>query len=260
MLVASVQLEVTEKESKEQRLARVEDLLDSLKGNDLIILPEMWNVGFFSFDNYYEESEPLNGQTAEIMSKKAKELGAYLLSGSIVEKSGDNYYNTTLFFDPQGKLIGTYRKIHLFGYGSRETELLTPGQEVVVVPTEFGNFGLTTCYDLRFPELYRRLVDKGAEYFLVTSAWPFPRLEHWVVLNQARAIENLAFLFSSNCCGVHHGIRYLGHSMLVDPWGTPLASGGMQETILKTQVDTHLVKQVRADFPPFYDRVHFLNS
>jgi predicted amidohydrolase len=189
------------------------------------------------------------------MSHKAKQLNAYLLAGSFVEKEGDHYYNTSLFFDNAGKLVGRYRKIHLFGYGSAETELLTPGREMVTVATDLGVFGLSTCYDLRFPELYRSMLDQGAEYFLVTSAWPYPRLEHWTILNQARAIENSAYLFSSNCCGVQKGSRYLGHSMLVDPWGTPLASAGMHEAIVTTQVDPAEVSRIRREFPPVADRV-----
>ncbi len=255
MLVTSIQLEIREEETKEERISRVEKILDGLKGTDLIILPEIWNIGFLAFEDYYRESEPLWGATAERMSHKAKELNAYLLAGSLIEKEGDHYYNTSLFFDGNGKLIGRYRKIHLFGYGSAETKLLKPGRELVTVPTELGVFGLSTCYDLRFPELYRCLLDQGAEYFLVTSAWPYPRLEHWTVLNQARAIENSAYLFSSNCCGVQKGTRYLGHSMLVDPWGTPLASAGMHEALVTAKVNRGEVQKIRTEFPPVRDRV-----
>lgn len=255
MRVTSVQLEIRDEETKEERITRVENILDGLKGADVIILPEIWNIGFFAFEDYLRQSEPLAGPTMERMSQKAKELNVYLLAGSMVEKEGEKYYNTTLFFDNHGKLLARYRKIHLFGYGSAETEMLTPGREMVTVPTDLGVFGLSTCYDLRFPELYRCLLDQGAQYFLVASAWPYPRLEHWTILNQARAIENSAYLFSSNCCGVQKGNRYLGHSMLVDPWGTPLASAGMHEAVVTTQVDPREVQRIRSEFPPVADRV-----
>jgi predicted amidohydrolase len=252
--VASVQMWVGD-EDKSQRVRHAEKLLDRIKDVDLVILPEIWNIGYFSFDLYGEEAEPIEGETAQRMSAKAKEHGFYLHAGSIVEKRDGKLYNTSLLFSPEGKHIGSYRKIHLFGCGSRERQILSRGDEVIVIETPFGKIGMSTCYDLRFPELFRAMLDRGAEAFLVTSGWPYPRLEHWIMLNRIRAIENSAFLVSSNCVGINKGIQFCGHSMMVDPWGVILTSGGDEECILKAEIDMDKVSEVRREFPAVSDRL-----
>ncbi len=252
--VASVQLSIGD-EDKLRRIERVEWLLDQAKGADLVILPEIWNIGYFSFDLYSKESETVNGETARRMSLKAKEHGFYLHSGSFVEEENEKLFNTSLLFNPEGKLIARYRKIHLFGYGSQESQILSRGIDVVVAETPLGKIGMCTCYDLRFPELFRRMLDKGAELFLVTSGWPYPRLEHWLMFNRIRAIENSAFLISSNCAGKNRGVQFCGHSMIVNPWGTILASGGDEECILQAEIDIEKVSSVRSEFPAVKDRI-----
>ena len=253
--VAAIQLEHSDDATKEQRIAHVEELMDQVHGADLILLPEIWNIGYFSFDLYRAASETLNGATVSHLSDKARLLGAHVLVGSIVERADGKLYNTSVLLDRHGEVIATYRKIHLFGYGSQEQALLSPGDRPVVVTTELGVFGLSTCYDLRFPELYRVMVDRGAQVFLVTAAWPYPRLEHWMVLNRVRAFENQCFLISSNCVGHSRGERFLGHSSVVDPWGVLLASAGDFEAIVRAQIDLELLNQARSDFPALADRV-----
>lgn len=255
MKVASVQVEIKDDESKAQRIRRVESMLDELEGYDLLVLPEIWATGYFSFERYQEESEPIDGLFSQTFSAKARSLGAYLFAGSFVEKDGDHLYNTSVMFDPQGHRIATYRKIHLFRYGSDEGKLLTRGDEVTVVDTTFGKVGLATCYDLRFPELFRKQVDLGAELLLVTSAWPHRRLAHWNLFNQVRALENQCFLISSNCAGTNKGNFLGGHSQVVDPWGTVIASGGEQETIVKTEIDLKQIEHIRETFPQLKHRV-----
>ncbi|HXZ36725.1 MAG TPA: carbon-nitrogen family hydrolase [Thermodesulfobacteriota bacterium] len=254
MKIASIQMKV-EDEKKSERLARAEALLDRAKGSDLVILPEIWNTGYFSFDLYAQEAEPLNGETIQRMSAKAREHGYYLHAGSFVENKDGRLYNTSLLLDREGKRVGIYRKIHLYGYGSRESQILSRGSEVVVENTPLGKIGLATCYDLRFPELFRAMLDKGVELFLVTSGWPYPRLEHWIMLNRVRAIENSAFLISSNCVGINRGARFCGHSMIVDPWGVILSSGGDEECILRSEIDLAKVTAVRGEFPAVNDRI-----
>ncbi len=251
---ASIQLWMGE-EDKSQRIERVEALLDQAKGSSLVILPEIWNIGYFSFDLYSKEAETTHGEIAQRMSRKAKEHGCYLHSGSFVEIENGNLYNTSLLFDPDGRQIARYRKIHLFGYGSQESQILSRGKEVVVVETRLGKIGMCTCYDLRFPELFRIMLSKGAELFLVTSGWPYPRLEHWLMFNRIRAIENSAFLISSNCVGKMRGFQFCGHSMMVDPWGTILASGGDEECIVRAEIDLQKVSSVRNEFPAVRDRI-----
>lgn len=253
--VASLQLNITDTQTKEERIAYALAQMDKARDCQLIVLPEIWNIGYFSFDEYDALSEPLDGPTVNAVRAKAKELGAYVFAGSFVEKDEGKLYNTSVMLDDNGEIIGTYRKMHLYGYGSKEKEILTPGDKVVTVKTPLGTFGLSTCYDLRFPELYRRLMEQGAEIFLVTTAWPFPRLSNWVALNQVRALENICYLVSCNCSGINKGIRFLGHSMVVDPWGVILAGSAEEERIVNAEIDAALVHQVRSQFPPLQDRV-----
>ena len=254
MKVASIQMNIGN-EAKSDRIGRAERLLDQAKGADLVILPEIWNIGYFSFDLYEKESESLDGETAQRMSAKAREHGFYLHAGSFVEKNNGKLYNTSLFIGPDGKRMAVYRKIHLFGYGSKESQILSGGHEIVVVETPLGKIGMSTCYDLRFPELFRAMLNKGAELFLVTSGWPYPRLEHWLMFNRIRAIENIAFLVSSNGVGNNRGVQFCGHSMMVDPWGVILTSGGDEECILRADVEIEKVSAVRKTFPAVSDRV-----
>ena len=133
--------------------------------------------------------------------------------------------------------------------------MMVAGKTPAVVKTPLGKFGLATCYDLRFPELFRALLDGGAECFIITSGWPYPRLEHWKLFNRARAVENLCFLISCNSCGEQGGVRYVGHSMVVDPWGETVASLDDREGVLTAEVDLSLVSKTRAEFPVVSDRV-----
>ncbi|MGD9281005.1 MAG: nitrilase-related carbon-nitrogen hydrolase, partial [Desulfobacterales bacterium] len=131
---------------------------------------------------------------------------------------------------------------------------------IVVVDTPLGKIGMATCYDLRFPELFRRMVEQGAEIFLVCSAWPYPRLEHWLMLTRVRALENQCFLVSSNSVGLNQGIQFVGHSMITDPWGTILAGAGDTECIIKSDIDLDELKAARNQFPALSDRTDWLNK
>src|SRR5215207_9665540 len=222
--VASIQLEILGGEPKAERIERAAALVESLAGVDLIVLPEAWNVGYFDFDRYAAGAETLEEETVSRLRAAARAAGAWVLAGSIIERHGDRLFNTSVLLDRAGEVRASYRKIHLFGYGSLERRLLTRGEDVVVCDTELGGIGLATCYDLRFPELFRAMVDRGAELFLIASAWPYPRVEAWSVLNRARALENQAWLISANCAGGDPAC--CGRSMVVDPWGTALAAAG----------------------------------
>jgi predicted amidohydrolase len=254
MRVTSLQLEIQDR-PKEETVERVLALLDEAWGSDLILLPELWPSGYFSFARYAGDSEPLNGATVEALAGKARALGAYLFTGSFVERSGDRLYNTSLLLDPRGQVVAHYRKIHLFGYQSEERRLLCRGDEVVVAGTPWGRIGLSICYDLRFPELYRRMIDQGAEIFLVSAAWPAARREAWIVLNRARALENQALLFSCNCAGSSGGVALAGHSLFVDPSGTVLAEAGDGPALLSYEVDPQVVGKLRAEFGALTDRL-----
>jgi predicted amidohydrolase len=258
MKIASIQMSVVEGD-KAATIDKAVDNIHRCEGADLIILPEIWNIGFMSFDRYIPEAENSKGQTLTRLRKAAKDIGVYLHSGSFVEEKNGKYHNSSYLISPEGKILANYLKIHLFGYNSRETQLLTPGDTIVVADTPLGKIGLATCYDLRFPELFRKMVAQGTEIFLVCSAWPYPRLEHWLMLNRVRALENQCFLVSSNSVGFNQSIQFVGHSIITDPWGTILAGAGDNEVIIKAEVDLENLKAARDQFPALSDRTDWLN-
>jgi predicted amidohydrolase len=254
MRIASIQLKVIEG-SKDKALDHASQIIRQCRGADLILLPELWNIGFMSFDRYREEAETQEGPTLTLLRTLARELSCHLHTGTFVEKKGDRLYNSSFLLDPKGEILGSYQKIHLFTYQSQEAQILTPGTSVAVMATEFGSFGLATCYDLRFPELFRKMLDQGAEFFLISSAWPHPRLEHWFLLNRTRALENLSCLISSNCVGINRGTAFVGHSLTVDPLGQIIAGGNDEEGVVWAEVDRDIILKARAEFPTLRDRV-----
>ena len=259
MKIASIQMSVVEGD----KMATVNKAIENIhrcEDADLIILPEIWNVGFMSFDRYIPEAEDKKGQTLTRLRESAKETGVYLHSGSFVEEKNGKYYNSSYLISPNGKILANYLKIHLLGYNSKETQILTPGDRTVTVETPIGKIGMATCYDLRYPELFRRMVDDGAEIFMVCSAWPYPRLEHWLLLNRVRALENQCFLVSSNSVGINQGIQFVGHSIITDPWGTILAGAGDTEVIIKSEIDLADLETARQQFPALADRKDWLKG
>ena len=258
MLIASIQLSVVEND-KNATIEKAIERIYKARDADLILLPELWNIGFMSFERYVEEAEDKKGPTLSALREVAKELRVYLHTGSFVEKEAGRYYNSSYLLSPRGELLANYRKLHLFGYNSQEREILTRGEEIIVADTPLGKLGMATCYDLRFPELFRRMVERGAEVFLVCSAWPYPRLEHWIMLNRVRALENQCYLISANSVGINRGAQFVGHSMANDPWGIILASGGDDEVTLKVEIDLDQVRDARKRFPTLSDRLEWLN-
>ena len=254
MRVTSVQIGMRDR-SKGDTVREVLGLVDRCPPTDLILLPEIWPSGFFCFDRYDSDSEAMDGPVVTQFREMAARRGCHILMGSMVEREGNRIYNTSVFLDPRGEIIGRYRKIHLFGYRSREKALLTPGREIVVAKTPWGLAGISTCYDLRFPEFYRKMLDMGATMFLVASAWPRLRLNQWRLFNQVRALENLSYLFSCNCGGSNLGTEYAGHSMIVDPWGNVVAEGGDGEGYVTAEVDPSYTGRVRQEFSALEDRV-----
>lgn len=254
MRVACLQFAMADR-PKEKNIEHALNLVDQAPPSDLLLLPEIWPCGFLSFDRYRLESEPIDGPTVNAFKEKARERNCHILMGSIVESEGDKLFNTCLLLDPKGDIIARYRKIHLFSYQSEESRILTPGREVVVTDTPWGASGFSTCYDLRFPELYRQMVVRGAKFFLIPSAWPSVRLEAWRLFNRARAHENLAYLASCNCAGVNRDKRYAGHSMVVDPSGRIIAEGGEDEEIVSAEIDPDRVDSYREEFGFLKDRV-----
>lgn len=249
MRVACVQLTYPDGESKPERISRVQSIIEGVADTDLVVLPELWPTGYFSFDRYEDEAETLDGDMIPDLCKTASRLSIHLMAGTFVERRSDGLANCAVLIDAEGSVIHTYRKVHLFGYESREAELLTPGQDISVGRTGLGQIGMTTCYDLRFPELYRMLVDRGAQLFIIPAAWPKARLDHWRLLLQARALEDQVFVIGCNGAGDQGGTELGGHSMIIDPWGQVLAEAGDDAEILRADLDLNDVSRTRTEFP-----------
>jgi predicted amidohydrolase len=253
--VAMVQVASPDGEAVAARRERVGAMVASCAGADLVTLPELWGPGYFAFDRYEERAEPLDGDTVNAGRAWARGLGAHLHLGSIVERDEQGrLHNTAVLIDPAGGVVHTYRKVHTFGLGSREASLLTPGDAVAVAPSPLGPTGATTCYDLRFPELWRALLDAGAESVLVAAAWPAARLDHWRLLTSARAVEEQVTLVATNATGTHGGVELAAHSRVVGPWGELLAEAGTGEGVTWAEVDPAAAGTVRARFPVLADR------
>jgi predicted amidohydrolase len=256
MRISAVQLKVSGDESAADRLDAVRRAVtdEAARGADLVVLPEMWPVGYFAFDGYQSAGEPLDGPLATALAEVAATSSVTLVAGSMVERDGDDLFNTTMLFDRSGSLVASYRKIHLFGYGSKEQQILTPGTDVTVADVDGLTVGLSTCYDLRFPELYRRMVDAGSELFVVVAGWPFPRLDAWRCLARARAIENQAAFVGCNAAGSQGRSVFAGASVAFNAWGTPLGELDDRPGMLRVDIDPEAIRAARADFPALVDR------
>ncbi|MFB6555940.1 carbon-nitrogen family hydrolase [Streptomyces sp. NPDC056405] len=256
MRASLLQIAVNEDESAEVRRVRAAALVRDQAGADLVVLPELWTTGAFAFEEFGARAEPIEGPTYEAMAKAASDAGVWLHAGSIPERGPDGQlYNTSLVFSPSGDLAASYRKIHRFGFDKGEAVLMGAGREPVTVRLPETTLGVATCYDLRFPELFRSLVDAGAETLVVPAGWPERRRSHWTLLAQARAVENQAFVLACGTAGTHAGVPQAGHSIVVDPWGEVLAEAGADEEILTVEFDPAKVARTREQFPALKDRV-----
>jgi deaminated glutathione amidase len=233
------------------------------QGARLVVLPEVfiWR-GYKSEENKF--AEPIPGPTSEALTRLARELGIYLLGGSILEVIPNNkkVYNTSLLFGPKGELLASYRKIHLFdvdlaqGVSLRESATRAFGSSIVVAETELCRMGLTVCYDLRFPELYRGLVTGGAQLIFVPSAFTaYTGHAHWEPLLRARAIENQVYIIAPDQFGRNaQSFETYGHSMIVDPWGKILGELAAGPGVVVAEIDLDYLARVRAELPALTHR------
>jgi predicted amidohydrolase len=264
MRVAVVQVAYGDEEPVEARVERVADLVRAQRGHDLVVLPELWSAGGFAYRDWADRAQPVDGPVGTAMSQAARDAGVMLHAGSIVERPADGatgpegrgLWNTSLVYGPDGDLVATYRKIHRFGFGAGEPRLMDAGEDVVLVdlPGGAGRAGLSTCYDLRFPELYRRQLDAGATAFIVPAAWPAARVRHWTLLAHARAVEDQCVVIACNTAGTHAGTPMGGHSQVIDAQGEALAMAGTSEQVLSVEVDMRAVTAWREQFPVLQDR------
>lgn len=256
MKISLVQVDSPDDEPAPTRLDRVAAMVAGIADRpDLIVLPELWGVGFNHFDDYQQCAESIDGATVSTFARIAAERRCFIHAGSFVHRDGDVLRNTGVLLGPDGNLVHSFDKVHIFGYRSRETELLTPGTRAGAVATQFGQVSGTTCYDLRFPGLWARLVDAGAEFVIVPAAWPAARLAHWRLLTAARALDNQVFVIACNAVGTHGEVELAGYSRIVDAWGDVVAEAGTDEGSTTVEIDPSLVARTRAEFPVLADRL-----
>jgi predicted amidohydrolase len=275
MRVHVVQVAYSDDESVSDRVARVADLVRAQQGADLVVLPELWAAGGFSYREWGRRAETVDGPVVRAIGAAAADIGSVVHAGSIVERAPDGappegrgptgrgLWNTSVLLGRDGGVLAVYRKIHRYGFGGGEPALLEAGEQIVTVPLpgsaadgchEPVIAGLATCYDLRFPEQFRLLLDAGAELVLVPAAWPAARVEHWRLLGRARAIENQLIVVQCNTGGTHAGVEMGGHSQVVSATGDVLAEAGGGEEILAVDIDPAAVAAWRKRFPVLADR------
>jgi deaminated glutathione amidase len=261
--VAAVQLNSTADPAANLAVADRLTRAAAADGASLIVLPEKWTA-IGSDEELRAAAETLEGASMQWARATARELGVDLVAGSILERVAgrEKFANTSVHVDPQGEVRAVYRKVHMFdveidGRSYRESELEEPGEEIVLSQTADGvELGLSICYDLRFPELYRILAVRGARVIAVPAAFTLPTTrDHWETLLRARAIENQAFVVAANQVGAHpHGLQSGGRSMIVDPWGLVLAQAPDREGHILAELDLERQREIRARLPALSNR------
>lgn len=237
----------------DSNLEKVAGILPQVKGDgcQLLVLPEMWSGGFA-----YPVLREMAERTPAILEKLKEWAEEYrmVLVGSLPEADGDKILNTNYVIDTNRGIAGKYRKIHLFSL-TREQDYFERGQTPVVCNTGLGRLGIEICYDLRFPELSRKLALDGAEILIFSALWPVPRIDHWSLLLRSRAIENQLFVMGCNGCGMEGNTRYGGASAIISPFGKPLAEAGDREEVILATLDFAEMRDFRRHIPCFSDRV-----
>ena len=260
--VACVQ--INSSTSKAENLERMEPLVAraAATGADLVLLPEKWN-GLGSHEILADVAESLDGgETVDAMSGWARTHGITLVGGSIAERreGREKLSNTCIVFDPQGEIAAVYRKIHMFdvevgGVVYRESESEEPGDGPLGCDVEGWRLGLTVCYDLRFPELFRILAVEGAELVTVPAAFTlYTGKDHWELLLRARAVENQCYVAAANQWGVVEGKASFGRSSIVDPWGVVLAQAPDEDGVISAELDREHMERIRRTLPSLANR------
>jgi predicted amidohydrolase len=246
--------------NKEDALNNAQQMVSkaAAEGAELIVLPEMFHCPY-SKEYFVRYAEPSDGPVAQKLSTWAKNNGVWLIGGSIPEQSGERMYNTSLCYDSNVKLVAKHRKVHLFdinienGIKFMESEFFTPGKDITVFDTEFGQIGVAICFDIRFPEIFRAMAMRGARLIIVpaqfnTTTGP----AHWENTIRSRALDNQLFVAAASCAR-DESFSYIayGHSAIADPWGRIIASADEKEAILHCSLDFTQVETVRKQLPIF---------
>jgi omega-amidase len=234
-------------------LARARDFAAQARdaGADLLMLPELWFNGY-DLERAEERATLLGEGGFAHMARLAREFGLHL-AGSLLERHDSVVSNTAVLYAPDGSLLGSYRKIHRFRL-MQEHRYLDAGDHATLCPTPWGPTGLAICYDLRFPELFRVMALAGAVLFLVPAQWPVRRVEAWLLLARARAVENELIVAACNRVGKDGEVTFPGRSLVVDPWGNVLVEGDDREGLLIAQADLREIRKARRYLTVYEDR------
>ena len=251
--VALVQMD--SQQNKEENLRKMEERTSEAvqHGAVLVVFPE--TVEYIGPDMAGHASG-VPGRITERFSDMARKNGVWLHAGSITEKYEKKARNLSMLFSPEGRCVASYCKLHMFdvtvedGPSYRESDEILPGETVCLADTDLGRLGLSICYDLRFPQLYRLMADNGAEVLIVSANFTDPTgAAHWEPLLRARAIENTCYVLACGQCGQKPAFKAHGHSMVIDPWGRILAEAGEKEEILYADISSEVLKKTRKQIP-----------
>ena len=245
--------------NRQATFKNVEKLLEQYEGRsyDFITFPEVWSGGWCC-ENFKSDAESLgHSETIDFLKNVALEFKTTVFGGSFVRKVSDSdFRNTCPVIDRNGRLAVCYDKMHLFSHkGSEENRYITAGSGLVVVDTGCVKIGLSICYDIRYPEIYREYSKHGVEVFINSAAWGSKKLEHWLIMHRTRAIENQCYMVAADQCGKIKGSEYnLGHSLVADGWGDVIYTLGEEEGCLEFELDIEKLRKLREDFPLLKDR------
>ncbi|HEX9253507.1 MAG TPA: nitrilase-related carbon-nitrogen hydrolase, partial [Ignavibacteriaceae bacterium] len=232
-------------ENKSESKEKIKNLFDQINGLDLVIFPEMTLTGFTMKSK--EFAEDLNGESYQFFSSLAKQKKSALIYG-VIEKGRKKNFNTLVHLNNQGKILNSYRKIHPFSY-SQEDEFYGKGKETVTTKVKGFKIGLSICYDLRFPELYRFYAKEKVDMIIDIANWPDTRIEHWRALLKARAIENQCYAVGVNRVGDDPKLHYNGFSSVFDPMGKEIIAVENEEKIIAAEIDKAYVDEVKNRLP-----------
>lgn len=233
-------------------IARIMAADAAAQGADLLMLPELWPTGY-DLARISDYTSSLDAGHFSLMAGLARTEQLYVVGTALESNPGGKPFNTAVLYGPDGVRMGAYRKVHLWAQLG-EVDHMTPGDSLPIFDLPWGRVALAICYDLRFPELWRRYADAGAQIILIPAEWPVRRVEHWRLLLRARAVENQLFVAGCNRAGSGADGEFGGHSAVVDPWAHVLVEGGSEPGLSVATVNLDEVKRSRRLFPFLTDR------
>lgn len=254
MKISCIQMDMQFCSPNENYLKAEKLIADAMKEKpDVVVLPETWNTGFFPHNGLEKLSDNDGCRTKELMSKLAKKFNVNIVAGSVANVKNGKVYNTCYVFSRNGDVLGEYDKTHLFT-PMNEDGFFQKGDNLFKFTLDGHSCAVIICYDIRFPELTRKLSVSGLDFLFIVAQWPDIRVPHLQVLSQARAIENQMFVVCCNSCGKADKTTYGGHSRIVDPWGVVLCEANGAEATISAECDTSVLKNIRETINVFRDR------